>query len=84
MGRERLKPVYYYFPAGHKGFVLLLHGSGGTAQHFVSSYEYQQLIKDLVNDNFGVIVTEAEESTTGIDANSDGKIKMEQLLLRIL
>jgi hypothetical protein len=74
-GRDRLKPVYYFFPAGHKGFVLLLHGSGGTAQHFVNSYEYQQLIKDLVTDQFGVIVTEAEESTTGIDANGDGKIR---------
>jgi len=74
-GRDRLKPVYYFFPAGHKGFVLLLHGSGGTAQHFVNSYEYQQLIKDLVTDNFGVIVTEAEEATTGIDANGDGKLR---------
>ncbi|MEO7922782.1 MAG: hypothetical protein ABIR30_03830 [Chitinophagaceae bacterium] len=74
-GRDRMKPVYYYFPAGHKGFVLLLHGTGGSAQHFVNSYEYQQLIKDLVSDNFAVIVTEAEESTTGIDANGDGKIR---------
>ncbi len=73
--RDRLKPVYYFFPVGHKGFVLLLHGSGGTAQHFVNSYEYQQLIKDLVNDNFGVIVTEAEEATTGVDANGDGKLR---------
>lgn len=74
-GRDRMKPVYSFFPAGHKGFVLLLHGSGGTAQHFVSSYEYQQLIKDLVNDNFGVIITEAEEATTGIDVNGDGKLR---------
>ena len=74
MGKSRLKPVYYYFPPAHKGFVLLLHGSGGTAQHFVNSYEYQPLIKDLVNDNFGVIVTEAEEAKTGIDANGDGKL----------
>jgi hypothetical protein len=75
MGRDRLKPVYYFFPTGHKGFVLLLHGSGGSAQQFVSSYEYQQLIKDLVNDNFGVIITEAEEATTGIDVNGDGKLR---------
>jgi hypothetical protein len=74
-GRDRMKPVYSFFPAGHKGFVLLLHGSGGTAQHFVSSYEYQQLIKDLVNDNFAVIITEAEEATTGIDVNGDGKLR---------
>lgn len=75
MGRDRIKPVYYFFPPAHKGFVLLLHGSGGTAQHFVNSYEYQQLIKDLVTDNFGVIVTEAEEATTGIDINGDGKLR---------
>jgi hypothetical protein len=78
-GRDRMKPVYYFFPAGHKGFVLLLHGSGGTAQHFVNSYEYQQLIKDLVTDNFGVIITEAEEATTGVDANGDGKLRWETL-----
>jgi hypothetical protein len=55
--------------------VYLLHGSGGSAQHFVNSYEYQQLIKDLVSDNFGVIVTEAEESTLNTDLNGDGKIR---------
>lgn len=75
MGRDRMKPVYYYFPAGHKGFVYLLHGTSGSAQNLVNEYEFQQLIKDLVNDNFGVVVTEAEESTTGIDANGDGKIR---------
>jgi hypothetical protein len=75
MGRDRLKPVYYYFPSGHKGFVFLLHGTSGNAASVVNSYEFRQLVKDLVNDNFGVIITEAEESTTGIDANGDGKIR---------
>ena len=75
MGRDRLKPVYYYFPAGHKGFVYLLHGSGGNAANVANSFEFKQLIKELVNDNFGVIITECEESTTGIDANGDGKIR---------
>ncbi len=74
-GRDRLKPVYSYFPAGHKGFVYLLHGTGGTALNLVTSYEFRQLIKDLVNDNFGIIVTEAEEATTGIDINADGKLR---------
>lgn len=74
-GRDRLKPVYYYFPAGHKGFVFLLHGTGGSAQQFTSAYESQLLIRDLVNDNFGVIITESEESTTGVDANGDGNIR---------
>jgi hypothetical protein len=74
-GRDRLKPVYYYFPAGHKGIVYLLHGTGGTAQNLVNNYEFTQLYKDLVNDGFAIIVTEAEEATTGIDANGDGKLR---------
>lgn len=74
-GRDRLKPVYYYFPQGQKGVVYLLHGTGGNAANIVGSYQWQQLIKDLVNDNFGVIITESEESTTGVDANGDGKIR---------
>jgi hypothetical protein len=74
-GRDILKPVYYYFPAGHKGFVYLLHGTGGSAQHFVNSYENQQLIKDLITDNFAVIVTEAEEITLNTDLNGDGKLR---------
>lgn len=74
-GRDRMKPVYYYFPAGHKGFVYLLHGSGGSALNVASSFEFKQLYKDLVNDNFGIIITEAEEATTGIDANGDGKLR---------
>lgn len=74
-GRDRLKPVYYYFPAGQKGIVYLLHGTGGNAANLVGEYEWQQLIKDLVNNKFGVIVTEAEEATTGVDANGDGKLR---------
>ncbi len=74
-GRDRMKPVYSFFPAAHKGFVYLLHGTGGTAQNTATSYEFKQLIKDLVTDNFGIIITESEESTTGIDANADGKLR---------
>jgi hypothetical protein len=74
-GRVSLKPVYYYFPTGHKGFVYLLHGTGGKAVFTVNDFEFTQLIKDLVTDNFGVIITEAEEATTGIDANADGKLR---------
>jgi hypothetical protein len=74
-GRDRLKPVYYYFPAAHKGIVYLLHGTGGTAANLAGDYEWQQLIKELVNNNFAIIITEAEEATTRIDANGDGKIR---------
>lgn len=74
-GKARLKPVYYYFPTGLKGVVYLLHGTGGNAQHLVSDYEWQQLIKSLVDSHYGIIVTESEESTTGVDGNGDGKIR---------
>lgn len=74
-GRDRKKPVYYYFPHDQKGFVYLLHGTSGSAANLVGDYEWQQLIKDLVNDHFGVIVTEAEEATTGVDANGDAHIR---------
>ena len=74
-GRDRMKPVYSYFPAGHKGFVFLLHGTGGRAIYTINDFEFTQLIKDLVTDNFGVIVTEAEEATTGVDVNGNGKIQ---------
>ena len=74
-GRDRLKPVYYCFPQGQKGIVYLLHGTGGNAANLVEDYEWQQLIKDLVDDDFGVIITEAEEATTQIDANRDGKLR---------
>ena len=74
-GRDRLKPVYYYFPTGHKGLVFLLHGTGGNAQNLTKSYEFQLMINDLINDNFGVVITEAEESTLGTDLNGDGKIR---------
>lgn len=74
-GEERLKPVYYYFPQHMKGLVYLLHGTSGNAEHVVNAYEWQQLIKSLVADNYGVLVTEAEESTARQDINGDGKIR---------
>jgi len=74
-GKDRLKPVYYYFPPGHKGIVYLLHGTNGNAANMAGDYEWQQLIKVLVNDDFAVVITEAEEATTGKDANADGKLR---------
>lgn len=74
-GRDRLKPVYYFFPSGHKGIVYLLHGTNGSAANLVADYQWQQLTKELVNDGFAVIITEAEESTTGVDANGDGNLR---------
>lgn len=74
-GKDRPKPVYYYLKGSNKGVVYLLHGSGGSAASVAYGDEFQQLIKSLVDDNYGVVITEAEESTTGVDANADGKIR---------
>ncbi|MEP6676407.1 MAG: hypothetical protein ABJA78_14695 [Ferruginibacter sp.] len=74
-GRDRLKPVYSYFPPSHKGIVFLLHGSGGSAAQITGQFEAQQLIRELVNDGFAIIVTEAEEATTGVDVDGDGKLR---------
>lgn len=79
MGRDRLKPVYYYFPQGQKGIVYLLHGTGGNAANIVGDYEWQLMIRDLINNKFAVIITESEESTTGVDANGDGNIRWNPL-----
>lgn len=74
-GRDRLKPVYSYFPSGHIGIVYLLHGTGGNAANIVADYEWQLLINDLVNANFAVIITESEEATTNTDLNGDGNLR---------
>ncbi|MBS1653917.1 MAG: hypothetical protein JSU05_03655, partial [Bacteroidetes bacterium] len=74
-GRDRMKPVYYYFPLNHKGIVYLLHGTGGSASNVANSFEFQLLMRDLITDGFAVIITEAEEATTGVDSNGDGKIR---------
>ncbi|MBS1578687.1 MAG: hypothetical protein JST94_10960 [Bacteroidetes bacterium] len=75
MGVSRMKPVYSYFPSNQKGVVFLLHGTGGNAANIVNSYEWQLMMRDLINNNFAVIITESEESTAGVDLNGDGQIR---------
>lgn len=77
-GRDRLKPVYSYFPAAHKGVVYLLHGTGGSALQITSGFEENEVIKNIIDNGFAVIVTEAEEATTGLDANGDSKLRWTQ------
>lgn len=70
------KNVYHHFPAGMRGVVFLYHGSGGSARGWLpTSVENYQLVKDLVADSFGVIVTESEETTLNRDLNNDQKIR---------
>lgn len=71
------KNVYYYFPAGHKGIVYLLHGTGGSAANLVSNFEWTEMINDLVAAGYAIIVTEAEEVSLNTDLNGDGKIRWE-------
>jgi len=73
-GVNHLKNVYYYFPAGHKGVVYLLHGSGGSASNIATDFEWSQMINDLVSANYAIIVTESEEVTLSTDINGDGKL----------
>ncbi len=74
-----LKNVYYYFPAGHKGVVYLLHGSGGSAQNIATDFEWSQMINDLVSANYAIIVTESEEVSLNTDFNGDGKLNWDAI-----
>jgi len=60
-GKNILKKVYYNLSPANKGIVYLFHGAGGSASYWVDNYEPVALIKDLIANGFGVIITEAEE-----------------------
>lgn len=63
MGKNLLKSVYYNLSPSNKGIVYLFHGAGGSASYWVDNYEPVALLKDLILNGFGVIITEAEEVT---------------------
>ena len=83
-GVNILKNVYYYFPATPKGIVYLCHGTGGSAQTLVNNFEWQEMINDLVNDSYAIVVTEAEEVSLNQDLNGDGVIRWDLLPLDTL
>ncbi len=74
-GQVIKKPVYSYFPPKYYGVIYFFHGTGGHASNWINSLEYRQMINQAVADSFAFIVTEADEATTGIDANGDGKLR---------
>lgn len=74
-GQLITKPVYYYFPTAYTGVIYFFHGTGGSAANLVNSVESRQMINQAIAEGFAIIVTEADESTTGIDANADGKLR---------
>lgn len=78
-GVNILKNVYYYFPVNQKGIAYLCHGTGGSAKNLVNNFEWQEMIDDLVNVGYAVVVTEAEEVSLNQDLNGDGTIRWELL-----
>jgi len=74
-GKVIAKPVYYYFPTNYYGVIYFFHGTGGKAIGWINNIENQQMVTQAIGENFAVIITEADEATTGVDANSDGKLR---------
>ncbi|MBC7777127.1 MAG: T9SS type A sorting domain-containing protein [Phycisphaerae bacterium] len=78
MGRDTLKRVFSYFPSGMvpKGVCWLWHGTNGSASSWAGQeFEQHQFVRYLVANDWGVIVTESEESTKHKDLNGDGNLR---------
>ncbi|MFK7971827.1 MAG: T9SS type A sorting domain-containing protein, partial [Bacteroidia bacterium] len=69
-----LKPMYYAFPANHRGTVFIFHGTGGDATGWLGP-QRDPIIKELYYEGFGVVITESEESSRKQDLNGDNKIR---------
>jgi len=67
----RPKTVRALIPPGARGLVLMLHGTGGSADYVVGTEAFQVALRAL-EDGYGVLGTEAEEAVGG-DLNGDGK-----------
>ncbi|MCC7467207.1 MAG: T9SS type A sorting domain-containing protein, partial [Saprospiraceae bacterium] len=78
MGRDRMKRVFSYVPANAapQGVCWLWHGTNGSASSWAGSeYEQFQFARYLVLKGWGVIITESDESTVGMDLNGDAAIR---------
>ena len=76
MGRDRLKQVFYYIPPMAKGVVTCYHGTNGQGESWVGAQtENAYVTQYLVANGYGVVVTEAEEVTTGMDADNNGALR---------
>jgi predicted esterase len=67
------KTAYVHVPAGAKGVVFFLHGTGGSSK-FVTKAEAQSVALVAVKRGYGVISPEAEEVAAG-DLDGNGKIR---------
>jgi hypothetical protein len=77
MGRDTLKAVWRWFPAGGspKGTVWLMHGTGGMAKGWAEGFEKRNFLDACIADGFAVVATESEETTRNTDLTGDGKIR---------
>lgn len=75
MGVNIMKNVYHFFPADPKGVIHLFHGTNGSAAGWINRVENRSFVNAAIADTFGIIVTEAEEISLGIDLNGDGKLR---------
>jgi len=65
------KTVRRFIPPAPRGLVLILHGTGGSA-NFITSTEAFAVALRLIESGYGVLGTEAEEAVVG-DLDGDGK-----------
>lgn len=73
-GRDTLKNVYHSLHYTNKGIVFLFHGGGGQAAGLVgySNYDEFYIVKQLVQNNYGVIISECEERSINVDTDGSG------------
>jgi hypothetical protein len=73
-GRDTLKNVYYNLDYNNKGIVFLFHGGGGQASNMVGNENYDKyyIVKQLIQNNYGVIISECEERSINFDTDSSG------------
>lgn len=78
---ETMRPVYIAKHDEAIASVFVFHGTGGKASNWIGQKEEQRfaLVKEIYHAGFNVIITESEESTSGIDLDVDGKIKFHAL-----
>jgi dienelactone hydrolase len=74
-GVEIPKPVYYALPPIRVGVIWFLHGSNGSAESLFNGVEAGHFARKALSAGYGVIITEAEESTLRFDTDGDGALR---------
>ncbi|MEM9529169.1 MAG: T9SS type A sorting domain-containing protein, partial [Bacteroidota bacterium] len=75
MGANHLKNVYHFLPVQSKGAIWFFHGTSGSASVWVRNTENRSMVNAAIAAGYGVVITEAEESTLDRDLNGDGKLR---------